>query len=44
MDPIEFERWKPSADDPGKMEYDGQRTAQEVFEELKKNHHLPWQH
>lgn len=35
MRPIEFERWKPSADDPKKMEYDGQRTAQEVFEELK---------
>ena len=35
MKPIEFERWKPSADDPKKMEYDGQRTAQEVFEELK---------
>ena len=35
MKPIEFERWKPSADNPKKREYDGQRTAQEVFEELK---------
>ena len=35
MDPIEFERWKPSANDPSKREYDGQRTAQVVFEELK---------
>nr|WP_325215128.1 ankyrin repeat domain-containing protein [uncultured Oscillibacter sp.] len=35
MNVIEFERWKPSADDPGKLEYDGQRTAAEVFEELK---------
>ena len=32
---IEFEKWKPSADDPRKLEYAGQRTAQEVFEELK---------
>ena len=35
MDIIEFDRWKPSADDPRKVEYVGQRTAQEVFEELK---------
>ena len=35
MKPIEFERWKPVAHEPGKLEYDGQRTAQEVFEELK---------
>jgi len=35
MNVIEFERWKPSADDPGKLEYDGQRAAAEVFEELK---------
>ena len=35
MKPIEFEKWKPSADDPRKLEYDGQRTGQEVFEELK---------
>ena len=35
MNIIEFERQKPSADDPRKLEYAGQRTAQEVFEELK---------
>ena len=35
MNVIEFDRWKPSADDPRKREYVGQRTAQEVFEELK---------
>ena len=35
MSIIEFDRWKPSADDPRKLEYVGQRTAQEVFEELK---------
>ncbi len=32
---IEFDRWKPSADNPQKLEYAGQRTAEEVFEELK---------
>lgn len=35
MNVIEFDRWKPSPDDPRKVEYVGQRTAQEVFEELK---------
>ena len=35
MSIIEFDRWKPSADDPRKLEYVGQRPAQEVFEELK---------
>ena len=35
MKPIELECWKPVAHEPGKCEYDGQRTAQEVFEELK---------
>ena len=35
MDVIEFDRWKPSADDPRKLEYDGQRTAEDVFEQLK---------
>lgn len=35
MEIIEFDRWKPSADDPRKLEYAGQRTAQEVYEELK---------
>lgn len=34
MEIIEFEKWKPSAEDPRKREYAGQRTAQEVFEEL----------
>ena len=32
---IEFEKWAPSAEDPHKREYAGQRAAQEVFEELK---------
>ena len=32
---IEFEKWTPSAEDPRKREYAGQRGAQEVFEELK---------
>ena len=32
---IELEKCVPSADDPHKWEYAGQRTAQEVFEELK---------
>ncbi len=35
MEIIEFDRWKPSEDDPRKLEYAGQRIAQEVFEELK---------
>ena len=35
MDMIELERWKPSEEDPRKLEYAGQPTAQEVFEELK---------
>ena len=35
MEIIEFDRWKPSVDDPRKVEYTGQRTAQEVYEELK---------
>ena len=35
MNIIEFDRWKPSADDPRKLEYVGQRTAAEVFEELR---------
>ena len=35
METIRFEKWKPSAEDPGRQEYAGQRTAQEVFEELK---------
>ena len=35
MEIIQFEKWKPSEDDPRKPEYSGQRTAQEVFEDLK---------
>ena len=35
MNLIELEQWKPSEKDPRRMEYAGQRTAQEVFEELK---------
>ncbi len=35
MEIIEFEKWKPSADNPRQMKYAGQRSAQEVFEELK---------
>ena len=35
MKPIELERWEPSPDDPRREVYAGQRTAQEVFEELK---------
>ena len=35
MKPIELECWEPSPDDPQREVYAGQRTAQEVFEELK---------
>ena len=35
MEIIELEKWTPSADAPRRREYAGQRTAQEVFEELK---------
>ena len=35
MEIIELEKWRPSADDPRRLEYAGQRTAREVFEELK---------
>jgi len=35
MNIIELERWKPSEEDPHRLEYAGQPTAQEVFEELK---------
>ena len=35
MNVIELERWKPSSDDPRKLEYAGQRKAEEVFQELK---------
>lgn len=35
MKPIELERWEPAPGDPRRKVYAGQRTAQEVFEELK---------
>lgn len=35
MEPIELSRWEPSPEDPRRKQYAGQRTAQEVFEELK---------
>ena len=35
MEQIELERWKSSAENPRKMQYEGQRTAQEVYAELK---------
>lgn len=35
MEIIEFDRWRPSVDNPRQLEYVGQRTAEEVFSELK---------
>ncbi len=35
MSIIELERWKPSSENPRKLEYAGQPTAEEVFQELK---------
>lgn len=35
MNVIELENWVPSKEDPRKLEYAGQPTAAEVFEELK---------
>ena len=35
MNVIELERWKPSAENPRKLKYAGQSTAEEVFQELK---------
>lgn len=35
MEPIELSRWEPSPEDPRRKQYAGQRTAQEVFEELR---------
>ena len=32
---IETERWEPSKENPSRSEYIGQRTGQEVFEELR---------
>lgn len=38
MEKIELSRCEPSPEDPRRMQYAGQRTAQKVFEELM--HHL----
>ena len=35
MKRIEFERWEPDAENPRKLKYAGQRTAEEVFHELE---------
>ena len=35
MEPIELKQWTVSSEDPRRMQYAGQRVAQEVFEELK---------
>jgi len=35
MDVIELERWKPSEENPRKLEYAGQPVAEQVFAELK---------
>ena len=35
MKQIEFERWEPDAENPRKLTYAGQRTAEEVFHELE---------
>ena len=35
MKQLEFERWEPDAENPRKLNYAGQRTAEEVFHELK---------
>lgn len=35
MQMIDLEKYKPSQDDPRKLEYAGQRTGREVFQELK---------
>ena len=32
---IETEIWTPSPDNPGRRVYEGQRTAQEVFDDLE---------
>ena len=34
---IELERWEPMPEEPKRMRYMGQRTAQEVFEELRQH-------
>ena len=35
MKQIEFERWEPDAENPCKLKYAGQRTAEHVFHELE---------
>ena len=35
MKQIEFERWEPDAENPHKLNYAGQRAAEEVYQELK---------
>ena len=35
MKQIEFERWEPDAENPRRLKYAGQRTAEEVYQELK---------
>ena len=36
MNTIDLDRWAPSASDPRSLEYAGARSAQEVYEELKR--------
>ena len=35
LNTIELENWKQSEEDPGRLEYAGQRTAMEVYEDLR---------
>ena len=35
MNQIEFERWEPDAENPRRLKYAGQRTAEDVFHELE---------
>ena len=35
MKQIEFERWEPDAENPRRLTYAGQRTAEDVFHELE---------
>ena len=35
MKQIEFERWEPDAENPRRLNYAGQRTAEDVFHELE---------
>ena len=35
MKQIEFERWEPDAENPRRLKYAGQRTAEDVFHELE---------